>query len=483
MPEFNEENVANLFNSAEGDGAAPENAQTAVQKEVENPVGMDGTEEMIEPRNEFSAASQNETNISTDDLKRLENMGLDGIIDDVTSEKVSVSDLFGGGAESRNAVREVQENSEMPEKKAGKDRREKKEKKKNKKKDKSFFKTVKKVFFESLEEELPPPEGVVSEALNVPPKNQHEKKKKEEVPAKQTSEETQNTEADENKLDENERLLQEMYGDGQEEKLLEENIAPKKGFFAKLKYRFQQMKKKNAEEDLAEQEAEAQELEEKQKKKEEKQTAVKEKKEAAREAKEAKKQQKPEKPQKEKKEKKPKSAPKPGDILKIKPKSILLFTLFIAGIVVLISVLNWGVHYSNAVSSAKAYMENQNYEKAYEALSGMKLNKNDQIMYRQSSVIMYVERQYSSYQNYVQLNMRTEALNALVKGIERYDTYYNEAKELGVEDRLSEVKGKIVKALQETFKISEAEARSLVTLSYEDFIQYYNKIQSYGEAR
>lgn len=457
MPEFNEENVVHLFNSAEGDGAVPETVQT------ENP------KEEVE-------------SISADDLKRLENMDLDGIIEDVTSENVSVSDLFGNNAGDEEDASEVQQKPDLSEIKDEKETAEKKEKKKKKK---SLFNTIKKVFFESLDEETVPPEGVVPTEGQTSQTKKHDKKKKEEIRSKQISVETEHKETDENKdtLDENERLLQEMYGEEGEEKLLEENIAPKKGFFARMKYRFQQMKKKNAEEDLAEQEAEEQESEEKQKKREEKQAAVKEKKEAVKEAKAAKKNHKPEKPKKEKKEKKPKPAPKPGDILKIKPKSIILFTMFIAGIIVLITVLNWGVHYSNAVSSAKAYMENQNYEKAYEALSGMKLNKNDQVMYRQSSVIMYVERQYSSYQNYIKLNMHTEALNALIKGIERYDTYYNEAKELGVEDRLNEVRNNIVKALQETFKMSEAEARSLVTLSYEDFIQYYNKIQSYGEAK
>ena len=43
-----------------------------------------------------------------------------------------------------------------------------------------------------------------------------------------------------------------MYGDKDN---LDENIAPKKGLIAKLKYRIAQLKKKNAEEDKLEEEA------------------------------------------------------------------------------------------------------------------------------------------------------------------------------------------------------------------------------------
>ena len=51
---------------------------------------------------------------------------------------------------------------------------------------------------------------------------------------------------------------------------LDENIAPKKGLIAKLKYRIAQLKKKNAEEDKLEEEAELADIEEQKKKKEEK---------------------------------------------------------------------------------------------------------------------------------------------------------------------------------------------------------------------
>lgn len=444
--------------------------------------------------------------LSETDLQRLESMALDDLIEDVTSETVSVADLFGGqpAGDDAAAIKENTENvpaveeqptveppeAEVPPAKpasaakpdesaqealAETETEPPKEKKhKDRKKKKNFFGMLKNVFFESLEEENAPPVELRKTEQVEEPESHQEKQPAD--PLKTVSDEPE-------KLDENEQLLKEMYGDGKEEQPLDQMTAPKKGFFARLKFRFAQMKKKNEEEDRIEQEAEEQELAEKQKKKEEKQSAAEEKKAAVKEQKAAKKQQKPQKEKKEKKEKKPKPAPKPGDVLKFKPKSMLLFITFVAGIIVLIMVLNMGVHYNAAVGNAKAYMENRNYEKAYEVLSGVKLNKKDEMLYKQSSVIMYVERQYVSCQNYLKMGLRTEALNALVKGIERYDAYYNEAKELGVGDRVTEVKNSIVQALQENFRISEAEARSLAGMSNENFTQYYQKIEAYGKAK
>ena len=288
--------------------------------------------------------------------------------------------------------------------------------------------------------------------------------------------------------DENVQLIKEMYGDKDN---LDENIAPKKGLIAKLKYRIAQLKKKNAEEDKLEEEAELADIEEQKKKKEEKQAAAAVKKENAKKEKEVKTAEKKKakdakaakKAAKPKKEKKPKPEPKPGDILKIKPKSIMLFITLVASVIVLISLLNTTVSYTTAISKAKTNLENGDYSKVYESLSGMKLNKSDETLYRQATLITYVTRQYESYQNYMEMDMKTEAINALVKGLARYDTYYNEANSLGVGNQMKEARAQIIQAFNDTFKISESEAVSLVAMSDNNFTQYYRKIEAYGKAR
>ena len=241
---------------------------------------------------------------------------------------------------------------------------------------------------------------------------------------------------------------------------------------------------KRIEEEKAEEEAERLDNEEKQKNKELKKAAATEKKEKKKQAAEQKKAAKPKKVKqsKPKKEKKPKEPPKPGDILKIKPLSLVMLVLFVAGVVVLISVLNSALYYNTNSSQAKTYYNNGEYDKAYSKLNGMKLNSNDKTLYEQASTIMYVKRQYDSYENYMSLNMKTEALDALIKGIDRYNTFRSTAQELGIDDKFKAEYQNIIDALQNTFKISEAQGISLADMSNSDFTNYYLKIKEYGKA-
>lgn len=507
-----------------------------------------------------------EPELSEDDMKRLSQMGLDNIIEQVTTDTSSVDDLFDDTKEEKDNINNQNNKEKADEKKADVNmavdtvdndetaadsakasKKGKKKQKKEKTKKNNIFSVIKSVFFENLDEE--------DEDLDIEKKEKSSKQKvvktnktkksvddvrkdddiRQSAPEPQTElqphaepqpenesiidenradiadninqddensvnndiyDDTSEDKTEKNDLpeepdrskDENVQLIKEMYGDKDN---LDENIAPKKGLIAKLKYRIAQLKKKNAEEDKLEEEAELADIEEQKKKKEEKQAAAAVKKENAKKEKEVKAAEKKKakdakaakKAAKPKKEKKPKPEPKPGDILKIKPKSIMLFITLVASVIVLISLLNTTVSYTTAISKAKTNLENGDYSKVYELLSGMKLNKSDETLYRQATLITYVTRQYESYQNYMEMDMKTEAINALVKGLARYDTYYNEANSLGVGNQMKEARAQIIQAFNDTFKISESEAVSLVAMSDNNFTQYYRKIEAYGKAR
>lgn len=501
-----------------------------------------------------------EPELSEDDMKRLSQMGLDNIIEQVTTDTSSVDDLFDDTKEEKDNINNQNNKEKSDEKKADVNmavdtvdndetasdsaktsKKGKKKQKKEKTKKNNIFSVIKSVFFENLDEE--------DEDLDIEKKEKSSKQKvvktnktkksvddvrkdddiRQSAPEPQAELQPENesiidenradiadniNQDDENSVnndiyddtsedktekndlpeepdrskDENVQLIKEMYGDKDN---LDENIAPKKGLIAKLKYRIAQLKKKNAEEDKLEEEAELADIEEQKKKKEEKQAAAAVKKENAKKEKEVKAAEKKKakdakaakKAAKPKKEKKPKPEPKPGDILKIKPKSIMLFITLVASVIVLISLLNTTVSYTTAISRAKTNLENGDYSKVYESLSGMKLNKSDETLYRQATLITYVTRQYESYQNYMEMDMKTEAINALVKGLARYDTYYNEANSLGVGNQMKEARAQIIQAFNDTFKISESEAVSLVAMSDNNFTQYYRKIEAYGKAR
>lgn len=493
-----------------------ENADNEEQEAQKDAKAEEEVNKMLEdtPVEEAAGATitpaDDDSELSDNDMERLMNMNLDDLIDDVKADtdSISIDDLLNQGDElkraeaqaqaqaleeelaekekndsqvneteagNEGAVSDIENRQDADNKEADNKEPEKKESvqvdeskiKPEKPKKDSFFKKIKKVFFDSLEDESPKEEA----ADNGNGENTSSEDKSADKPEADNGE----------PKDENEQIIEDVFGN---KDTLDDSEAPKKGFFARFKYRLAQMKAKRIEEEKAEEEAERLDNEEKQKNKELKKAAATEKKEKKKQAAEQKKAAKPKKVKqsKPKKEKKPKEPPKPGDILKIKPLSLVMLVLFVAGVVVLISVLNSALYYNTNSSQAKTYYNNGEYDKAYSKLNGMKLNSNDKTLYEQASTIMYVKRQYDSYENYMSLNMKTEALDALIKGIDRYNTFRSTAQELGIDDKFKVEYQNIIDALQNTFKISEAQGISLADMSNSDFTNYYLKIKEYGKA-
>lgn len=493
-----------------------ENADNEEQEAQKDAKAEEEVNKMLEdtPVEEAAGATitpaDDDSELSDNDMERLMNMNLDDLIDDVKADtdSISIDDLLNQGDElkraeaqaqaqaleeelaekekndsqvneteagNEGAVSDIENRQDADNKEADNKEPEKKESvqvdeskiKPEKPKKDSFFKKIKKVFFDSLEDESPKEEA----ADNGNGENTSSEDKSADKPEADNGE----------PKDENEQIIEDVFGN---KDTLDDSEAPKKGFFARFKYGLAQMKAKRIEEEKAEEEAERLDNEEKQKNKELKKAAATEKKEKKKQAAEQKKAAKPKKVKqsKPKKEKKPKEPPKPGDILKIKPLSLVMLVLFVAGVVVLISVLNSALYYNTNSSQAKTYYNNGEYDKAYSKLNGMKLNSNDKTLYEQASTIMYVKRQYDSYENYMSLNMKTEALDALIKGIDRYNTFRSTAQELGIDDKFKAEYQNIIDALQNTFKISEAQGISLADMSNSDFTNYYLKIKEYGKA-
>lgn len=430
------------------------------------------------------AGSTNESGVSAvNDLLAQINQGSDQA-DDEASDNIA-SDLAATGAVEDN---KADNSSDITS--AGVDVKKQLEEElksvNKKKRKKGILSVIKDIFFESLDDETEDAADTLEKSGRAAKKEAKMAKKaaKADKNDKNKATDAEQVPAAKGK-DENELLIEEVFH-GKD--TLDDSAAPKKGLFAKIKYRMQQFKAKQAKECEAEEQQEEIERQEKQQQVAAKKAQAAEKKQKAAEKKTAKKEAakkaKAKKPKKEKKPKKPKvkQPPKPGDIIRFKPKSIIVFVMLIVGIVVLVQMFGYTISYSGNISLAKDYYANQEYDKAYNSLDGIKLSGDDETLYKQAKVVMYVQRQYESYENYEKMNMHTEALNALVKGVDRYQTYRSEAKELGVEDKMTEVYNLIIKAFKDKFKMSETEAISLVELSKLDFTSYYYKIEAYGEA-
>ena len=348
------------------------------------------------------AGSTNESGVSAvNDLLAQINQGSDQA-DDEASDNIA-SDLAATGAVEDN---KADNSSDITS--AGDDVKKQLEEElksvNKKKRKKGILSVIKDIFFESLDDDT-------EEAADTLEKSGRAAKKEAKMAKKaaKADKNDKNKATDEEQVpaakgkDENELLIEEVFH-GKD--TLDDSAAPKKGLFAKIKYRMQQFKAKQAKECEAEEQQEEIERQEKQQQVAAKKAQAAEKKQKAAE-KEAAKKAKAKKPKKEKKPKKPKvkQPPKPGDIIRFKPKSIIVFVMLIVGIVVLVQMFGYTINYSGNISLAKDYYANQEYDKAYNSLDGIKLSGDDETLYKQAKVVMYVQRQYESYENYEKMNM------------------------------------------------------------------------------
>lgn len=198
-----------------------------------------------------------------------------------------------------------------------------------------------------------------------------------------------------------------------------------------------------------------------------------------------------EKPKKEKikkekikKEKKPKKDTKPNEDVEETiveedlghfniPVMIIVFAVFILGIgYIVLHSFRSSYDYSIEVASRK--FDKQEYNEAYEEIYGVDVKDEDTQLYDKIMTVMYVNKQLNSYNNFMGIGMYPEALDSLIKGLKRYETYIVAAKELGITDDLDYVRGQILEELKREFGLSEKKATKLMMM--EDKTEYSIKI-------
>ena len=273
-----------------------ENADNEEQEAQKDAKAEEEVNKMLEdtPVEEAAGATitpaDDDSELSDNDMERLMNMNLDDLIDDVKADtdSISIDDLLNQGDElkraeaqaqaqaleedlaekekndsqvneteagNEGAVSDIENRQDADNKEADNKEPEKKESvqvdeskiKPEKPKKDSFFKKIKKVFFDSLEDESPKEEA----ADNGNGENTSSEDKSADKPEADNGE----------PKDENEQIIEDVFGN---KDTLDDSEAPKKGFFARFKYRLAQMKAKRIEEEKAEEEAERLDYEEKQ---------------------------------------------------------------------------------------------------------------------------------------------------------------------------------------------------------------------------
>ncbi|MBR6344963.1 MAG: hypothetical protein IKR70_04435, partial [Lachnospiraceae bacterium] len=179
---------------------------------------------------------------------------------------------------------------------------------------------------------------------------------------------------------------------------------------------------------------------------------------------------KEEKPKKEKKPKTPKPKKEkltdPKDKAKAIPKkyigAIVLMAVSICAILMLVA--SYMPALMNLAEARDAYYS-KNYKEAFYTMYGKDLNESDTLMYEKARTIVLVDRKYESYENYMLLGMRLEALDALLSGIRKYEEVKDYGETLQISGELGEIRAKIIDALMNEFGISDAQAHEIIELS------------------
>ena len=199
------------------------------------------------------------------------------------------------------------------------------------------------------------------------------------------------------------------------------------------------------------------------------------------------------KKKKPKKEKKPKKAPKPKKPKKapeppqgpppkrIPPKRIILVGVFAVTFGILVYLPSEVFPEPLVVKQAKSSYKKGEYWNTYKDLYGKAavLTKDQQEEFKKAEVISRMQRYYDEYADYSSVvGKEPEALNALIKGVGRYDEIYKEAKETGdpkVEEEVSNTYDDLVTALQDDYHLTDDLAKQLYAI--EDPIEYTIRLQ------
>lgn len=113
-------------------------------------------------------------------------------------------------------------------------------------------------------------------------------------------------------------------------------------------------------------------------------------------------------------------------------------------------------------NEARIAYDQKDYKVVYDRLFGKELKEQDAVLYQRSELILQMSRKLSSYENYTNLNMRLEALDALISGVERYHVLLAEAEAYNVVGEVSDIYVQILGKLSADFGVSEADALDII---------------------
>ena len=136
--------------------------------------------------------------------------------------------------------------------------------------------------------------------------------------------------------------------------------------------------------------------------------------------------------------------------------------LFFGVLVMLLLIFTNIFSYTLSIKNATNYFNVNKYTQAYNEVYGIELKDEDIELYDKIMTVMYVNKQLNSYNNHYQMKKYPEALDSLLKGLQRYDKYIELATMLGINTDMDYVRNQIVAELYNVFSLTEEEAITLI---------------------
>ncbi len=125
--------------------------------------------------------------------------------------------------------------------------------------------------------------------------------------------------------------------------------------------------------------------------------------------------------------------------------------------------------YAQLIKKAAEYFDRQRYRLAYDEVAGVDIKEEDVPLRDRIYTVMYVERLYESYENNYSLGRYDKALDALLRGLEKYDEHYDEAVELDIVEDIDYCREKIITALDNVYDISEKQAYEIMEFEGQEY--------------
>ncbi len=165
--------------------------------------------------------------------------------------------------------------------------------------------------------------------------------------------------------------------------------------------------------------------------------------------------------------------------VKINKLGIVVVFTFFGSIVYLVIMGSMSVFYKNSLENSRKQFNQGNYEAAYEEIAGLDIKAKDKEYYQKVRVLQKLNMQLRNCDNYIIIDMKGEALNSLISGINIYDSEIEYAKKIGVEKEYENIYINILIKLTDKFGLTEEQAREIASIH--DYDEYTAKIDELCE--